>query len=138
MDQMDPILDEVAPEAARSILSAEAEPSSVNWGSGAGMIESLRGGGGPNAFNTIPTGRPGPDCLRLVVVAIGSRDNVSERVLQAFEKLGGHCRGKTTHVVFWARKWQSEVWESNERDFRSIPNAVVVLKIPNVPAAHLR
>ena len=85
---------------------------------------------GGGAFNLIPGGMPGP-CRSTLVVAIGVRDSVEERIYQAIEHCFAHCPGVTRYVIFWAAHWDSVSWKSRMRAFsrRANPTAGPVTSI---------
>jgi hypothetical protein len=79
------------------------------------------------SVNIIPFDNPGQCCSTLLVI-IGAKDSdrtIDTRILEAIEHLYAKCPGKTTNVVFWAAKWNSQVWAKHNRSFGQI---TVVLK----------
>ena len=79
------------------------------------------------SVNIIPFNNPGQCCSTLVVI-IGAKDSdrtIDTRILEAIEHQYAKCPGKTTNVVFWAAKWNSQVWAKRNRSFKQV---TVVLK----------
>ena len=96
-----------------------------------GIEPSLSG----SYINVIPpVGHPGP-CRSVLLVAIGSLDSIENRILEAVEHIYVKCAGITKYVIFYAAKWNQEIWIRHEQSFR--PGITVVLKIPSVPAVRL-
>ena len=96
-----------------------------------GIEPSLSG----SHINVIPpVGHPGP-CCSILLVAIGSWDSIEKRILEAVEHTYVKCARITKYVIFYAAKWDQEIWIRHEQSFR--PGITVVLKIPSVPAVRL-
>jgi hypothetical protein len=79
------------------------------------------------SVNIIPFNNPGQCCSTLLVI-IGAKDGdrtIDTRILEAIEHIYAKCPGKTTNVVFWAAKWNSQVWAKRKSSFGQV---TVVLK----------
>ena len=97
-------------------------------------IEQERGG---YPINVIPPlGEPGP-CRPIVLVSIGTRDGLERRILEAIEHVSAKCAGITRHVVFYAARWDHEVWARHAGSFRSLRVSSVTLKMPLSPPIRL-
>ena len=96
--------------------------------SGKGIVEKIfaRGGGSGISVNVIPpVGRPG-GCERILFVAIGAKDSIEKRVLEAIEHIAAKCPNRTKYVVFYCAKWNHAAWLKHMDSFRRL--GVVVVK----------
>lgn len=78
--------------------------------------------------NVIPFDNPTVQCCSTLLVVIGAKDSdrtINTQILEAIKHIYATCPGKTTNVVFWAAKWNSQVWAKHNRSFGQ---ATVVLK----------
>ena len=69
--------------------------------SGKDVVDAISGLRTGQRINVIPGGIPG-SCHRDLVVAIGTRDAVEKRILQAMEHVLAECMGITVNVVITA------------------------------------
>jgi len=77
-------------------------------------------------INIIPFDNPGQCCTTLLVI-IGAKDSdrtIETRILKAVEHIHVDCP-RTTNVIFWAVKWNAQVWANHNRSFKQV---TVVLK----------
>jgi len=96
--------------------------------SGKRIVEKIfdRDGGSGMPVNVIPpVGRLG-GCERILFVAIGGRDNVKRRILEAIEHIAAKCPNRTKYVVFYCAKWDHVTWLEHMDSFRRF--GVVVVK----------
>ena len=82
-------------------------------------------GSGGRPINTIPIGYPGGCCEELLV-AVGNKDDVEKRILEAIEHCAAKCSRITKYVLFYAFKWDSIIWESHKVSFSY--NGIIVVK----------
>lgn len=71
------------------------------------------------AFNVIPGGVPG-GCHETLVVAIGHRDDVEKRILQALAHVNIICKDRTKYIVFWAVVWDTLAWKKYREGFKNV------------------
>jgi len=71
-----------------------------------------------NVIPAPPDAKPG--CCEILIVFIGNRDHFETRLLEAIKCCGVMCRGITKHVILYAMKWNSIIWEKHENSFLTI------------------
>ena len=103
--------------------------------SGKDLVDAFSGLRMGQLINVIPGGTPG-SCHRDLVVAIGTRDSVEKRILQAIEHVLARCMGITKNVVITALKWNYGIWSKHRNSFAR--NGVnVILLMPETGAIRL-
>lgn len=103
--------------------------------SGKDLVDAFSGLRMGQLINVIPGGTPGR-CHRDLVVAIGTRDSVEKRILQAIEHVLARCMGITKNVVITALKWNYGIWNKHRNSFAR--NGVnVILLMPETGAVRL-
>ena len=86
------------------------------------------------SINVIPpVGRTG-HCRSLLLVAIGTRDSVERRILEAVEHVRAKCADITRYIVLYAAKWDHGAWLRHSQSFAG---SIVVLKMVGQPPARL-
>ena len=81
-----------------------------------------------------PLGHPGP-CREILLVVIGTNNDVEKRILEAIEHIYAKCAGITKYVVFYAARWNQVSWIQHKNSFGT--NITVVLKMPLAPPIKL-
>lgn len=89
------------------------------WTTGSSIAKGF-----PPNVNSIP-GEPTDRCYPILMVAIGSIDNVESRILEAAYHIVS-CQGKNKKVIFEAAKWDSKTWRKHAGKF---VNVEVILRI---------
>ena len=83
-------------------------------------------------FNCIP-GDPGDKCFGLLIVFVGTEDNLELHLEKAVNHVAVSCSGTTEHVIIYAAQWNSGTWIGIKRKFEKLrqqfPRLTVVLKI---------
>jgi|GEM_PF-3464418 len=80
-------------------------------------------------INVIPQiGTLGP-CASILFVAIGKRDRIKERILEAIEHVSVKCKDTTKYVIFYAALWDTIIWLKHMGSFKKL-NIITILKIP--------
>ena len=114
--------EDIIKELEKNGVLKKLEPESV-FRIPRGEREKFGSGGRP--INTIPIGYPG-GCYRELLVAVGNKDDVEKRVLEAIEHCTAKCRRITKYVLFYAFKWDSIIWEAHKSSF--YPDGIAVVK----------
>ena len=83
-------------------------------------------------FNCIP-GDPGDKCFGLLIVFVGTKDNLELYLEKAVNHVAVSCSGMTEHVIIYAAQWNSRTWFGVKQKFEKLrqqfPRLTVVLKI---------
>ncbi|MHB1806508.1 MAG: hypothetical protein ACYCR2_05845 [Thermoplasmataceae archaeon] len=103
--------------------------------SGKDLVDAFSGLRTGQRINVIPGGTPG-SCHWDLVVAIGARDSVEKRILQAIEHVLARCMGITVNVVIAALSWNSEIWNKHKNSFAR-KSVNVILLMPETGAIRL-
>jgi hypothetical protein len=74
-------------------------------------------------------GKPGP-CASILFVAIGKRDGVEKRILEAIDHTSVKCKDITKYVIFYAVLWDTIVWLKYVESFKKL-SVITILKIPS-------
>lgn len=83
---------------------------------------------GRQMINVIPPiGTPGP-CAKILLVAIGLKDDVKTRLLEAIEHISVKCSGITQYAIFYAAWWDEFAWMEHRDSFMKL-RANAVLKL---------
>lgn len=121
------------PSEIRDLLGSLSEREgdireSGSWDTGEEIAEStFNDESSFDNINVIPSDNPG-SCQSTLLVIIGAKDSdrtIDNRILEAIEHIYVKCPGITRSVVFWAAKWNSQVWSKRNSSFRKV---TVVLK----------
>ena len=88
--------------------------------------------GFPPDVNSIP-GEPTGRCYPILMVAIGSLDDLEARILEAAYHISVSCPGKNKKVIFEVAKWESGIWRNGTlvvfhmADLRGFEPAIKIL-----------
>ena len=128
-------LGDLLDELGRILSELASEMPGEKRVSGKDLVEAISGLRTGRRINVIPGGTPG-SCQRDLVAAIGDRDGVEKRILQAIEHVLARCMGITVNVVIIALNWNYGIWNKHRDSFAG-KGVNVILLMPRTGAIRL-